>query len=124
MCLFKTWLGGWTTSVRMNESVKMNCLFGCTDARDELRHYVECSPLWQIAGEIMQVQSPLDLRERLCLLNPSVDRCVMLALCFQGYHYAKSLCDGHGDTRSKIQDGRKMQASVKEAMKTFVHNFA
>ena len=124
MCVFKTWIGGWTTSVRSHEPVCMDCLFGCHgDAKDDLRHYIECSPLWQLAGEALGVQAPLDLRERIGIMNPSVERFTLLALAFQGYHYAKSLCEGSGDARRTVQDSHKMQRSVQEALRTFVHNF-
>ena len=124
MCLFKTWVGGWTTSVRTHEPVCMQCLFGCIDAKDDLRHYIECAPLWHLAGEALKVQPPLDLRERLGILNPSVERFTLLALAFQGYHYAKSRCEGIGGSRLIVQDSRVMQRSVQEALRTYAHNFA
>ena len=123
MCVFKTWIGGWTTSHRMHEPVQMSCLFGCRDCEDTIRHYFECSPLWQLAGEALRVTAPLDLRERLCILNPSVEHFHLLALSFQGYHYAKSLCTGEGAARDLFQDARHLQASVQHAMRNFRHSF-
>ena len=71
----------------------------------------------------IKVQPSLDLRERLGLLNPSVQRFILLALAFQGYHYAKSLCEGIGGNRLIVQDARVMQRSVEEALRTYAHNF-
>ena len=47
MPLVKTLLGGWTTSVRMHESVLMPCIFGCRGQDDVLSHYVICPRLWR-----------------------------------------------------------------------------
>ena len=49
MCLFKTYIGAWTTSSRMHEAVVRKCLLGCTDCQDNMNHCMQCSPLWQIA---------------------------------------------------------------------------
>ena len=35
----------------MHEAVRLGCLFGCTDAQDELRHYLTCPILLALAGE-------------------------------------------------------------------------
>ena len=34
----------------MQEAVRLTCIFGCAGERDELAHYILCSPLSQIAG--------------------------------------------------------------------------
>ena len=36
MCLFKTYIGAWTTSSRKHEAVVRNCLLGCTDCQDNI----------------------------------------------------------------------------------------
>ena len=123
MCVLKTWIGGWTTSRRMPEEVKMDCLFGCADQPDSLVHYLHCAPLWLLAGEALGVVSPFNITERLCILNPTVEHCQLLALCFQGYHYAKSLCVGEGVNRLVRQDSRRLQGAVQHALRTFVRNF-
>ena len=92
-CVLKTWAGGWTTSYRMHEDPKLKCLFGC-DERDDLEHYLVCAPLWLLASEVLESPAPFEVAERICLVEPSGPRCLMLSLCFQGYHYAKSLCKG------------------------------
>ena len=78
----------------MHEPVKLPCLFGCRDAPDELLHYLYCTPLWLIAGEVLGLVPPLDISERLCIAKPSEISDRMLALCFQIYHFAKSNWDG------------------------------
>ena len=124
MCVLETWIGGWTTSARMSDPVCMQCLFGCQHERDDLRHYVQCAPLWLLASEAIGIQSPFDLRHRLCLKNPTDESFLLLALCFQGYHYAKSLCEGSGENRIIVQDHRMMQEAVQQALRTFKLNFA
>ncbi len=89
-CVFKCLVGGWTTSHRMHEQMLLPCILGCTDCRDEINHYFLCSPLWQIASEALQVEAPLDLATRLCLVSPTPCTVRLLALTFVLYHYAKT----------------------------------
>ena len=51
MSVFKTYIGGWTTTHRMNEPVKLSCFFGCQEAQDEMLHYIWCTPLWLLVAE-------------------------------------------------------------------------
>ncbi len=88
--LLRTYIGGWTTSVRMGEEEKLPCIFGCREARDELTHYLLCAPLWLIASEALRVETPFSLGERLCLVSPSPEHVQLLALAFQIYHGTKS----------------------------------
>ena len=39
MCIFKTYIGGWTTSSRMHEHDLCSCLLGCRDSKDNINHY-------------------------------------------------------------------------------------
>ena len=71
MCLFKTLIGGWATTHRMHEPIKLNCIFGCRHEPDDIHHYVLCAPLWQIVGEVLSERSPFPLADRLCLDNSS-----------------------------------------------------
>jgi len=95
----------------------------CVQENDDLRHYIHCSSLWQLSAETLGVSAPSDLRERLCILNPSVERMQLLALCFQGYHYATANCEEQGTSRCIVQNSHRMQATVQQAMRTFKHNF-
>ena len=37
--VLKTWLNGWVTSHRMSEPSLLNCIVGCPEEPDDLRHY-------------------------------------------------------------------------------------
>ena len=56
-------------------------------------HYMQCAPLWLLAGEALQCTPPFSIAKRLCIDEPTPEQVRLLALCFQGYHYAKSLCE-------------------------------
>jgi len=122
-CVFKTWIGGWTTSHRMHEPTTMRCLFGCADEKDTIMHYVQCAPLWLLAGETLHCTPPFSIAKRLCIDEPTPEQVRLLALCFQGYHYAKSLCETDGERNLEIQNSRHIQAAVQQAMKSFAANF-
>ncbi len=74
----------------MHEPVLHACIFGCRGEQDELRHYLTCSPLWQIAGQALEVEVPIVIGERLCIMNPFPPRIRLLALCFSLNQNAKS----------------------------------
>ena len=122
-CVLKTWIGGWTTSFRMHEPVSMRCLFGCKDEDDSLHHYLHCAPLWLLAGEALRCSVPFQIAKRLCVDDPSPQQVQLLSLCFQGYHYAKSLCEGEGEDRAPVQNSQVMQSAVQHAMKSFASSF-
>jgi len=48
MMVIKSWCGAWTTSYRMHEKVKLGCLFGCHDEKDNIAHYLRCPHLWEV----------------------------------------------------------------------------
>ena len=88
----KTIINGWTTSYRMNDSQKHQCLFGC-QARDKLRHYLHCQPLWLIIISTMGLgMECLDLPtpSRLGFSSPAHWKCLSLALAFKIYHCLKN----------------------------------
>ena len=89
-CVFKSLIGGWTTSTRMHEPTRLSCIFGCREQPDEINHYFLCSPLWQIASHSLQVEAPLSLARRLCLEEPTPDTARLLALVFALYHFSKT----------------------------------
>ena len=88
MCVFITYIGGWTTSSRMHERENRSCLLGCTDCADNINHYIQCSPLWQIACSALGVTDPFTFSKRLCIVSPSPDNAQLLALVFSLYHSA------------------------------------
>ncbi len=120
MCLFKTLVGGWTTSHRMHEPDKLPCIFGCRDAPDDLRHYILCSPLWQICSQVLGVEAPLQIGERVCVVCPSPERVQLLALCFQVYHYAKTRAKELGGYQTV--GSHTVQTIAFESAHTFLHH--
>ena len=72
----------------MHESVIRGCLFGCSDCVDNINHYLQCSPLWQIACQALNIRDPFSFSERLCLVAPTPDNAQLLALVFLLYHSA------------------------------------
>ena len=95
MCILETYIGGWTTSSRMHERKVRNCLLGCTDCADNINHYIQCSPLWQIACSALEVSDPVSFSKRLCLELPPPGNAQLLALVFSLYHSAHNMfkCD-------------------------------
>ena len=87
---FKTYIDGWTTSHRLNESVTLPCIFGCQHEKDTLVHYLTCAPLWHIVREAMKIDIPIFIEEKLGFVSPSPEQLESLALAFQLYHFAKS----------------------------------
>ena len=90
VALFKTFIGGWTTTHRMGEQAKLDCLFGCKAEQDNLKHYLFCSPLWQITSEALGFSPPLSIEMRLCMSECSPQGITLLALAVQVYHYTKA----------------------------------
>ncbi len=103
----------------MHEAETLLCLFGCAGEKDEIHHYLLCSPLWQIAAEVMKVEFPLDLGSRLCVVDPSPERAQLLALVFQLYHHVKTRTKELGGFASV--GSRHVQRMAFEAARTFVH---
>ena len=52
--VLKTWLNGWVTSHRMSEPVLLNCIVGCADEPDDLKHYLQCSRMYATACFVVQ----------------------------------------------------------------------
>ena len=90
-------IGGWTTSSRMHERIIRGCLFCCCDSFDNINHYIQCSPLWQIASQALEVRDPFSFEERLCLVSPSPGNAQLLSLVFLFYQSAHSQARASGD---------------------------
>ena len=115
MCVFKTYIGGWTTSSRMHERDKRSCLLGCADCADNINHYIQCSPLWQIACSALGVVDPFTFSKRLCIVSPSPDNAQLLALVFSLYHSAHNSC-----TRDDVSPSpRAVQKNLVEAARAY-----
>ena len=88
VCWLKAIGGGWTTSCRMHEDITWPCIFGCP-AADEIRHYLICPVLWSIACAQLSAEESIFVKERLCLVQPSVEKLKRLALAHTIYHCCK-----------------------------------
>ena len=102
MCWLKAVGGGWTTSVRMHESVLLPCVFGCLDCRDAVRHYLTCPILWQLAREALNLNQFFDVGHRACLSEVNINRVRLLGYCHTSYHHIRnsSECsDADGNVR-------------------------
>ena len=84
----------------MNEGVKWPCIFGCTDSKDEIGHYLHCPILWQFASESLGGIPSVFLEGHLCLVDPSAESLRALAFVHSLYHCCKN------DPDCKMQDGR------------------
>ena len=63
----KTWLGGWTTSDRMNEATILPCLAGCRGRLDKWVHYARCPRLWSVVDRVCPNVAANSLASRLAL---------------------------------------------------------
>ena len=91
MCWLKAIAGAWTTTRRMPESIKWPCIFGCTDCSDEIRHYIQCPILWQLAREALSIsEQQFSIEHRLCLIDCSLDKLRLLAYSHLLYHALKN----------------------------------
>ena len=90
MVWFKTVCGAWTTSHRMHEDRQLQCLFGCQDCKDTLRHYLYCPVIWQIAREVCPFEESSSLAVRLGMTSPSKQALNRLAIVFGIYHSVKN----------------------------------
>ena len=95
MVLIRSWFNSWFTSHRLQENIKLPCIFGC-NANDEFKHYLCCEPMWSIVlsscnahAESLSVPS---LR-RLGLDGDRLSRshCVHLIVASQSYHALRNL---------------------------------
>ena len=82
-------------------------------------HYLQCSPLWQIACEALGVTDPFNFSERLCIVSPTVGKAQLLALVFSLYHSAHNLFKGVDVVSPRP---RAVQKNLVEAAKAFRHH--
>ena len=82
----------WSCTHRYHETTVWACIFGCNDGKDELKHYLTCSPMWTLAVSAASLPtcflslSPID---RLWLFTNSVSGMKLLGVVFRGYHALK-----------------------------------
>ena len=49
---------------------------------------MQCSPLWQIASQSLELRDPFNFSERFCLVSPTPGNAQLLSLVFLLYHSA------------------------------------
>ena len=99
--VIKSWLGGWCTSHRCHEPLRLPCLFGCPPdpsgaadsfgipyGTDSWLHYGRCSKMWQLVYHALQVPLPPGFHQRIGLCD-SGQTFVPVALAFDVYHSLK-----------------------------------
>ena len=90
VCWLKCIAGAWTTTARMHDGPLWPCIFGCPDAKDEVKHYFLCPILWQLSREQIGQEEDITIGERLCLQNPTRQKLRHLALCHITYHSCRN----------------------------------
>ena len=66
-------------------------LFGCTDCKDEILHYLQFPILWQLAREALLLSvEHFSIGHRLCFIDCSRDRRRLLAYSHTLYHALKN----------------------------------
>ena len=78
----------------MHERIIRNYLLGCNGCADNINHYLQCSPLWQIAGQALEVRDPFSFSRRLCIDSPTPGNAQLLSLVFPLYHSAHNMYKG------------------------------
>ena len=75
----------------MPELIKWPCIFGCIDCSDEIRHYIQCPILWQLAREALSISElHFSIEHRLCFVDCSLDKLRLLAYSHLLYHALKN----------------------------------
>ena len=87
ICWLRTIVGGWCTATRLHSVQYRPCIYGCSDARDELSHYLQCPILWQFARSTLRINEPsIHFLSRLCIAEPTSDKLKLLAFSHALYH--------------------------------------
>ena len=85
----KTVTNAWCTTTRMHEPIKFSCIFGCTQEKDHLGHYLQCHILWSIIHEVFQTDLPPHTYQRLNYSQPSLFKLYLISAIFDIYHALK-----------------------------------
>jgi hypothetical protein len=94
-CVLKTFFNSWTTSDRMHGDHVLPCLFGCSDQKDILSHYLRCPTLW---GPICRERNVVTCSWRDTLgFKMGKSDFIALARAFHIFHSAM-----HGSSKSKL----------------------
>ena len=97
--ILRSWANGWTTSHRMHEHLKQECLFGCADANDDLAHYLCCRRVWRALRSALRQTARADppslvssqTVRKLCLVDYDPERILHLCCVSYSYHIIKTI---------------------------------
>ncbi len=123
MSLLKTFVGGWTTTHRMHEPNKLSCLFGCRHEKDEMLHYIRCTPLWLIVAEAFGCSSALCIEERLCLRDATPRSMNTHSVVFQTYHFVKASLSSEANGGLVQPTPHYAQCTASECAKAYAHRY-
>ena len=73
----------------MSEPKLLNCIFGCTDCKDRLSHYLICNILWSILDEAFSGEIAPTSYSRVNYLTPSLKKIIIISAAFEIYHALK-----------------------------------
>ena len=73
----------------MHEPVKLQCIFGCRDAKDKLDHYLVCNCLWSSIDEVFEKMIDHLPAGRVNFLHPSPTKVIVISCAFEVYHALK-----------------------------------
>ena len=73
----------------MCEPIKLDCVCGCSDARDQLQHYLLCPNMCSIVDDVFQVTFPPNLLERINVRSPTKRGIAIVTAMFNMYHVVK-----------------------------------
>ena len=90
----QTLANSWSTTYRYrnkDDTVLLPCIFGCEDCKDELKHYLQCDPLWTtvltcLHTDVKTITMGVERSQRLGIPNPDYIGILIIALMFKAYH--------------------------------------
>ena len=86
--VLKTWLNALATSHRMHEDCALDCLLGCSHAKDSLSHYIHCPHLFAMQRYLFQHISG-DPAVRFGIKSPDILSFKVISCLFSAYHALK-----------------------------------
>ena len=101
----------------MHERNIRSCFLGCPSCADNINHYIQRSPLWQIACSAIEVEDPFSFGERLCIQSPTPGRAKLRALAFCIYPLSPS--EARTSTGGVVPSQNAAQQSAVEAARAF-----
>ena len=96
---------------------------GCIDSQDEIRQYMQCPVLWQLAREALSISEQyFILGHRLCFIDCSVDKLRLLAYAHLLHHAIKndSGCVQSNGVIQSTQCIQQKSTNLVEALKPLV----